>query len=87
MTCNSHLAIKLLAQVFMAYMNVLRKYLEFSGTYTRVFKDLLSALDAFSNARLIHYIIDQDTLERYCRAIAYHLTKPSPNYELVFSHT
>ena len=71
------------AEIFTAYTKSLQKYL----TYTSAFEDFSSALDALSNARLTHQIIDPITLERYFRAIAYYPQIISPNYELVSSHT
>ena len=58
----------------------------FYDRYPNAFEDFLSALDALSNVRLRHQIIDPVTFERYLRIISYDLKKTSLNYDLVFSH-
>ena len=66
MILNSHqFLIKMLIKAITAYMNILRKYMEFYNIYSRTFKDFLLALDALSNARLTHETIDLVTLEIY----------------------
>ena len=58
---NHHLALKLLAKTVAAYTKILRKYMKFYYTYSNVFKDFLSALDALSNVRLPHLMINPIT--------------------------
>ena len=46
------------------------KYIGFYDTYSIVFEDFLFSLDALSNARLIHHMLDLPTKDRYLRAIS-----------------
>ena len=48
-----------------------------------MFEDFISALDAVSNARLTHQIINPPTLDYYLRAVFYDLQKTAPHYEFV----
>ena len=66
---NYHLVIKMPIKAFTVYTKVLRIYVSFYDMYSRAFDNFLPALDALSNIRLTHQIINPVTLERYLRAI------------------
>ena len=71
-TLNNHnLTIKMLTITLTAYTKVQCIYVGFYNTYIHVFENLLSAMDALSNARPTNHIIDPPTLDRYLRAILY----------------
>ena len=86
-TLNGHyLPIKKLAQGVTVYTKIPRKYSGFHDSYIEACEDFQSALDTLLYATLAHQIIEPVLLERYLIAIAYDLTKTSPNYELVVIH-
>ena len=56
---NNHpLVINILTKAVIKYMRIHRKYLQFYDTQGRAIEDFVSALDALSNAKVIHWIID-----------------------------
>ena len=79
MTLNNHY---LQSKFIPAYTKVLRKYVQIYDKYSIAFKHFLSALDALSDARLKHQIIDPSMLERSLRMPCYDLQKTYPTTNL-----
>ena len=66
-TQQPSLTIKMLTEAFTTHKKVLRK--------SRTFEEFLLAINAFSNTRQVHHLIDPVTIVKHRRAITIDLQK------------